>query len=281
MNQHLVKKLMSNSKSSKLVDWDAYGTWNLVLPPNRPDRRQINILTRLLATRKPETICILGSTPEYRQCASMTSALVTIVDKSLEFSLGMDKLCRPNARETKVVSDWIDHLQENERKYDIVLSHFTHGNIHYSRRAEFFKWIRRSLKHEGIFFDVWFNPVGDGYSVHDIGYKFAGEPINIRTANNFNCIALFQSDQIASIGHIDTTSIYEYLERELVFPGASELVSLTKLVTPPGNHWYYHPEIFPRDFGYYDHYTLIKEIRELKQSAFFDASKISILRRAE
>lgn len=265
------------------TDWSTYSTWELVLPPNRPSDELLGSLRILLKSIKKESrVCILGSTPEFRTaCLEAGTHHVTIIDKSQIFSELCDKLTIPNNNESKMIGDWLDILPQYKNKFDLVLSHLTHGNIKFEQRHIFFKSIWNCLSPKGIFFDFVFQPQPPGYDLNQIVKIFKHKPLNIRTCNDFNSIALFQSSTIADRGCVDTTSIYDIMDKANLPKTIQSITAYTKKITPPGYKWDYAFDKDPSKFGYFNGYEILATIEEPCYSAFYNSACLYILKKTE
>lgn len=272
---------MSNLPSSKQsalyrVDWSRYHTWSLVLPPNRPSSNLLNIIRSVISSAiKIGKVCVLGSTPEFRTlCNSPKIDSVDVIDCSSDFYNMSSAMCIPNPNEKHIQGDWIEVLSESRLKYDLVLSHLTHGNVPFANRNNFYKAISDSLTDRGHFIDYVFQPKAPGYSIKDIKEIFSNKPANLRTYNDFNSIALFQSNQIANLGCVDTTEIYRYLENEIDNKKLRLILNETKIITPEGNRWDYSFETSPTSLGYNKH---LKEVRVFEEDEYYSFANVASL----
>lgn len=232
--------------SSNVSGWDSYDTWNLVLPPSRPDERELSRI-RALAIGLPKTTpaAILGSTPEFRETlASVGYQTVYCFDRSRTFFqrmttfLGRDWKPGPNA-EKLVEGDWMSELPKFRGRFSLILSDLTSGNVPYAERSEFYTCIEDALTPGGFFVDKCLTNEGHWYSDHEIRVGFDGLPVNLSTANRFSCIALFCSQRVHSLGRVDTETLYEHLEGAHNTRHMRCLIDLCRVVTPSGMQWYY------------------------------------------
>lgn len=243
------------------VGWEALSGWEAVLPPNRPDRIDLAIVDAVSAVSRRASACILGSTPEYRAVLRKHFTSVRIVDRSPSFKSVSDAIVGSDERETVVVEDWLTALHSHQSKFDIVVSHFTHGNVPFADRNDFFRGIAASLADGGVFVDTIFHPyplVGPD----EIRSRFVGRPANLQTVNDFNATAIFRSAVIQELGCIDTTVIYAWLRK--VFADVPELLQLVETcetrVTPSGLIWDYSPNRPPDKLGYREHLNVLVEV---------------------
>jgi hypothetical protein len=261
-------------------NWARMTGWHLALPPSRPCNLNLKILKTLVSTLPSiKSACILGSTPEYRLLLREKFPSVTIIDKSANFKSLSDSIVGSSPKESAIIGDWLDVLPMCRGHFDLVVSHFTHGNIAYDQRRLFFESVARSLATTGVFFDTVFQPTMPLISVNEILRRFSEEPNNLRTANDFNCLALFRSSDITSIGHVDTTVIYDNLRQQISNPWVYGICETTKLITPPGMVWAYSPEKTPRDLGYDELFTTLSTIPESPDSPFAGNMELRICRR--
>jgi len=263
------------------VDWTNYSSWDLVLPPNRPGEallREIRIALSIKGDLRE--VCILGSTPEYRRiCKDLCIPNVVIIDKFPEFSDMCDRLTPHNPRESKIIQDWVTALPRFCGKFDVVLSHLTHGNVPFHARRELFGLIRNCLVPGGLLIDFVFQPPPPGNSPETIMRHFRGRPPNLRTCNDFNSIALFQSAMIGSLGCVDTSAIYGMLDAS-IDDETSIIVKATKKITPPGHTWYYAFDKPPPCYGYFEGYEVVSELPEPQHSPFCNAATLYFLRKS-
>lgn len=260
-----------------MIDWAAFQGWDLVLPPNRPDKEDMDRL-RVVSSGLPkqDSACLLGSTPEYRVVLRDLFEHVYIIDKSDEFKAVSDAICGSDPCETYVKGDWLEVLPDLPSKFDLIASHFTHGNIAFSDRRPFFLQVSQLLRTYGVFYDVVFNPPRDLFTIEDLEASFRLEPPNSQTLNLLNAKAIFQGAPIAELGYIDSTAMYEWLlsgSRDRTF---LTLVERTTLVTPRGLRWDYDPIRPPETLGYLDYFNIRIEVPERPESAFADAVRLLI-----
>lgn len=252
--------------------WELMKTWKMVLPPNRPSEANLECLQRAiqLASRR-ESACILGSTPEYRPILRDAFKRVTIIDRSLEFKEVSDQIAGVGDNEVMIHEDWLVALPKLVNKFDFVASHSTHGNIAFGNRTGFYSYISNALHADGLFVDTIFQPTRHLNSLSDIEKRFLGRPNNLRTANDFNCIAIFQAAKILEDGLINSTNIYNWLETGIERPEILRIVETTKDVCPPGMIWHYAVGREPATFGYNDVFLVELEIPEPQDSPFHSA----------
>lgn len=262
-----------------MFDWAKMGAWHLVLPPNRPDANNVQHVSACLAgrqSRRPLRGAILGSTPEYRSVLRRHCAEVHILDKSTDFKAISDSISGTHPNENFISGDWLETLSSCRGRFDIICSHFTHGNISFAQRPRFFELISDALAADGVFFDTVFDPQTGLYSLPQIQRRFSDQPINLQVANDFNSIALFQSEKMVELGCVDTTAIYDWLEPILEDNHLWQLARYTKAVTPPGLRWDYALGRGPMTFGYDHAFEVRSQIFDDRSSSFASNSYLLI-----
>ena len=153
--------------------------------------------------------------------------------------------------------DWMDALPGMPEHFDLVASHFTHGNVPFTDRGEFFRIVASALEPTGIFYDVVFNPPLSLFDHADLRKRFDTVPLNLSTFNVFNAMGVFQSAPIRDAGCIDSTEIYDWLLSNSLSEDFSRLVRGTEIVTPRGLHWDLSPDRPAEVFGYMDHFAVM------------------------
>lgn len=249
--------------------WTKMVGWNFVLPPNRPTDLHMALLVQTIQMLPSKSkACILGSTPEYRQVLRDAFESITIVDKSEEFHRVSSSIVGESPKETVIVSDWLSAFGSLEGRFDLIVSHYTHGNIPFSFRAQFFLLISSALKDSGLFFDCVFQPKADLFDYSAIEAHFNSALPNIRSANDMNCLGIFQGAHIRNHGIIDTTKAYEWLTAGHFSRRIQDIIGLTELVTPPGLSWDYSIGETPERLGYDEAFDVISSISEPPDSVF-------------
>ena len=264
------------------VNWSSYDTWMLVLPPNRPSESLLREITTIISSlHKPKSVCILGSTPEYRTICARFFNKVVLIDHSKEFYNLSSTLCIRNNDEQLINDNWIDSLENLPKKFDVILSHLTHGNIPFEDRPKFYRAISNSLTDEGFFIDYIFQPQPPGLTPNEIIDKFRDRPLNLRTINDFNSLALFQNHIIEELGCVDTTQIYNYLENSINDNRIRLLIEHTKIMTPVENRWDYCFDLTPTKLGYDENFKAFCKLAEPQNSPFNGAAYLQISRRRD
>lgn len=232
---------LSESDNLKMMNWDLVNTWDMVLPPSRPSSEQlyrIQMIAHNMNRNVP--VAILGSTPEFRDLLRrMDFKKIFIFDKNREFYNKMTQLMSFDTKsECLVIGDWTDTLKDYQNSFGLVLSDLTMGNIAYEERRNFYYNINQSLVNSGVFIDK--------ILTHDMFLKidqlieeFSNLPINLYTANRFNCQMLFCSELLEKTQIVDSTYIYNYLEEYVHQEWMTKLIALTEFITPRGGLWYY------------------------------------------
>ena len=137
-----------------VTTWENINTWDLVLPPSRPDFYEINRIKQIAnEIDKDSKIAILGSTPEFRDLfVELNFSNIYIFEKSESFYKKMSDYRLYNNNEIVVKGDWIETLVNYEDSFSIIVSDLTSGNIPYVYRSKFYKLIQRSLIKKWIFY---------------------------------------------------------------------------------------------------------------------------------
>lgn len=234
-----------------MIDWSEFGGWGVVLPPNRPGEVDMGRLKSLCAgLARNERACILGSTPEYRVVLDGHFDEVVVLDQSEDFKLLSDSICGGFQAEMFDNREWLAALPEYVNRFDLVVSHFTHGNISFDSRSEFFRSVANSLTSQGVFFDVVFNPPGELFEVAELEGEFSGRPPNLQTLNDLNAKGIFQGALIEEVGCIDSSKMFDWLLDESSDKYFAHLVRSTTAITPRGLRWDYAPNLPPSRLGY-------------------------------
>jgi hypothetical protein len=261
--------------------WDTMESWHATLPPNRPDSRNLALLAATIAARKPggdAHAAVLGCTPEYREMLAALGANVHLFDSSLEFKRLSDSIVGERPSETFVHGDWLETLPDYAGRFDVICSHFTHGNVEYDGRRRFFELVSGALAPNGVLFDFIFHP-STTLGLSDIRERFERSPINISTANDFNACAIFQSETSSTMGFVDTAACYEWLAPLRQSQHFNALIDYTMRVTRPGGIWYYTPARSPSSLGYGDTLVEIARITEPPDNPFGSNCYLSISRK--
>ena len=232
--------------------WDRVHTWELVFPPSRPTTRELSrIGAALSSTPRSTPVAVLGSTPEFRDLlAELRFERIFVFERNRSFYKRMSKYRVHRNSEQFVHGQWIDNLGEHEGLFGCILSDLTAGNVPYDQRTKFYEVIRAALLEGGLFIDKNLTNEAPLLSLDEITAKYAAEPINLRTINNFSCDAIFCSDIQLEHRIVDTTRIYKKLEMHFENVRLLRLVKDARLVTPEGGVWYYGRSWHELEGGY-------------------------------
>lgn len=224
------------------MTWSTHFTWELVLPPSRPSRHDLAVVTRHLNPLERDVpVCVMGSTPEFRDTAARLGfSDVTVVDSSREFHAYSESLRCFNTEdnETYINADWREYFPGISKQFGAILSDLTMGNIPYADRDHLYRAIERSLSPGGLYIDKVLTRQGPLYTSSELRKIFDASPLNLASVNDFNCRALFchafQGEAIAS------SSRYDELATDFAdHPVILKHIELCEKITPRGMTWYY------------------------------------------
>jgi hypothetical protein len=228
--------------------WSRFKNWHCVLPPNRPTVQNLNLVKSVVASETDPKVLVLGSTVEYRAMLSSLGSNVTIVDKHREFYDYTQEFVVSNERESMIEADWLDFLDGSQVKFDIILSHFTRGNVPFEYQADFHKLLAASTNPSGIIVDRLLHYRSGLSTPEEIRARFKVNHATIWEANDLNCYGIFRNPMIAEIGSIDASQFYEFLDSM-----GGQIKSLANIarefVTPTDAVWDY-------DGTYWDPYDI-------------------------
>jgi SAM-dependent methyltransferase len=263
-----------------LFDWSILGSWDTVLTPNRPADIDLAVVKTAGAITERRSACVLGSTPEYRAALSEIFDQVVVIDRSREFKALADAIVGQHPGESFLHADWLVALPTMGKRFDLIVSHFTHGNVRHTSRSTFFAAIARALKPSGLFVDTIFHP-RSLVSLNEIEAAFSRRALNLQTLNDFNASAVFRAEIIEKLGCIDTSAIYRWLRDGLADnPTFARLIDLTEArVTPAGLRWDYAPHADPASFGYDDFFEVLATVGADPHSAFGPCVSTAVSRR--
>ena len=223
------------------MNWDLVDTWDLVLPPSRPSTEQlkrIRVVADGINRQKP--VAILGSTPEFRDVlCQMGFESIYIFDNNQAFYKKMTNLMvSDTTKEKLIVGDWLNTIEDWQETFALILSDLTMGNISYECREKFYKDINNALLPEGVFLDkiLTHETFLDAQQLIE---EYRDMPMNLWTANRFNCQMLFCSNLLEQREMVDTACFYSFLQESVNENWMTKLVLLTKRITPAGGIWYY------------------------------------------
>lgn len=254
--------------------------WAITLPPSRPSAGHLAVFRAALSrVTRDHPVAVLGSTPEF--CDLLVQAgfrKVFVFEKSKEFYEAAQRLrAYPHAC-TPVWGDWIDTLAHYNGEFGAVLSDLTSGNVPYECRADFYENLATALRPDGLFIDKQLRHHLPLNSPDVILARYSTQPLNLITANRFNCEALFCSSILDPVdGILDLTKAYALLEARVANdPHLHALVQLTEQITPRSGQWFYgRPwDELERD---YDRFLLpVAEFDDDVCSPYFGHLKIAV-----
>lgn len=225
----------------KKMNWDLMNTWELVLPPSRPSLEQLNRIRAIVnCVSRNNPVAVLGSTPEFRTVlCELGFRNIYIFEKNRNFYDKMTKLIAFSiTTEHFVEGDWLNTLENYQNYFSVILSDLTMGNVPYENRRKFYADINNALTKEGVYVDkiLTHNIFLD---VKQLIEEYSIMPINLLTANQFNCQMLFCSELLKINNLVDSTAFYNYLEDCIDKEWMHKLIELTELITPRDGIWYY------------------------------------------
>src|ERR1022692_4429338 len=198
--------------------WDRMQSWDLVLPPSRPDELELGRIMQATAHKiRDEPVGILGSTPEFRDLlyeAGFTSIYVLERNPTFFEHVTAQRIFRN--QENIVIGDWLDVLPSYPRYFSLILSDLTAGNISYTNRTKFYASIAAALAPGGLFIDKVLTNENGQITMPELEVKYSKLPLNLQTANYFSCEAVFCSELQLQSEVMDTTVIYSQLKQRLL-----------------------------------------------------------------
>lgn len=223
------------------ADWAGMVGWRLVLPPSRPDRKELQRIAAALSdVPRDLSVGVLGSTPEFRDLlAEEGFTSVSVLEKSETFHRIVDAELIYQCPTDLVLGDWRRTLPALPGNFAVLLSDLTAGNIPYGERIAFYAAVAGALRSGGMFVDKHLVNDVPLLTMEAIGARYREEPFNLRTVNDFSCEAVFCSDLQARLGVVDTTRIYDALELALTTPRLRKFIVAAQQITPPGRTWFY------------------------------------------
>ncbi len=228
------------------TNWDRWQTWELVSPPSRPSARHLAFCKRhLLSIDRDRPVAVLGSTIEYRiLLGRLGFKSVYVIDKSADFKGRSDQFLPKEFlhREQFVHANWIDALDRQRSQFACILSDLTIGNLEFQVQPDYLEIISTALSPGGLFVDKWLHMGGKRYTIDSIDRRYAISSVDVASANDFNCRAVFTSELVDNLGRVDARAIYAALSDCLKSHGARMIMTLcAEIVTPPAGIWYYGP----------------------------------------
>jgi len=225
--------------------------WMNVLPPSRPTVVELERIAEKLKTiDKEKAVAILGSTPEFCDLlADFGFERIVAFDKSREYH---NKMCRVMTQPDKVRligGDWLSslenpHLRVWDKKFALILSDLTMGNVDYRHRAEFYQLIAGNLEPDGgMFIDKVLCHDRPHLKLADLFAKYEKLPFNLQTLNHFSSEVLFCSELLEKNQKVESTKFYEIIAKEAWDAGRNpkihKFLTNCNLITPKGFTWYY------------------------------------------
>lgn len=129
--------------------------WTNNVAPSRPSHSEMCVYTKYLRKlqvmiRRPVSLLVLGSTPEFRDWGYEENLLINVVDKSREYYEEVSRELRhKNLKENVFFSMWED--MEFDKKFDIIVGDLSIGNVEPLKFNKFLDCISMALSNEGIF----------------------------------------------------------------------------------------------------------------------------------
>jgi hypothetical protein len=264
--------------TKEINSWAKFKTWQLVKPPSRPDKWQLEICREtLLNLSKLQNVAVLGSTIEYRDLlAELGGINVFVFDKNKNFYEYITKFTKQSLKETFVEGDWLETLKNYTGYFNVVLSDLTSGNISYDQRETFYQRIVRSMSEEAVFFDRLLAKPIPFLNLQELIKKYKKLSVSINTVNSFNCEVLFCSSLLDNAEQIvDSTVFYDYL-LDLNIPQITNFVNACYDITPQDCVWWYsQPWDMERQL-YNKYFYINREYEEPVQSEYFGRAKLLI-----
>jgi SAM-dependent methyltransferase len=251
------------------------------MPPNRPSPNNEESLSAVAAALpKHRKAAILGATPEYRIVLRAYFDEVYILDRCPEFIEISDRLCGREVGEHVRIGEWEELLSDMTDEFDLIASHFTHGNVPFAERSRFFHAIARALVPTGLFFDTVFHPRGPLFATKEVIDRFSHRAISMRMLNDLSCAGVFLSALTEELGYVDSTAAYDRLlsaRHQGHFEQAVELTA--KLITPRGARWDYRPDLPPDELGYSEYLKSELVIPQAEEGLFAECTEVRLTRR--
>jgi len=264
--------------TKEINSWGKFTTWQLVKPPSRPDKWQLEICRKtLLNISKLHNVAVLGSTIEYRDLlAELEGINVFVFDKNKSFYDYITEFAKKSLKEIFVEGDWLETLKNYIGYFNVVLSDLTSGNISYDRREKFYKSVAESLSEEAVFFDRLLTKPIPFINLQMLIDKYKNLSVSIDTVNSFNCEVLFCSTLLDNDDKIvDSTAFYDYL-LALNIPKITDFVTNCYDITPRDCVWWYSlPWDMERQL-YTKYFIIQQEYEEPVQSEYFGRAKLLV-----
>jgi hypothetical protein len=262
----------------EINSWAKFKTWQLVKPPSRPDKWQLDICREMLLNfSRLRNVAVLGSTIEYRDLlAEMDNINVFIFEKNKSFYDYITKFSKHSLKETFVEGDWLEKLKNYTGYFNVILSDLTSGNIPYDQRETFYQGIAESMSKGAVFFDRLLAKPIPFIDLRMLMNKYRSLSVSIDTVNSFNCEVLFCSTLLDNADQIvDSTMFYDCL-LGLNIPQITDFVKKCYDITPRDCVWWYS-QPWDAERRLYDKYFFIKqEYEEPVQSEYFGRAKLLV-----
>ncbi len=262
-------------------NWDAFQSWQLVLPPNRPTESFLNSLRQnLLKSRSTNgkiRVAVLGSTPELVDVfQEFGSAQIYVFDKSRIFFERMSGLRSFSGPVTFVEGDWLQTLRFYQDQFRFIASDLTSGNVPYNRRDEFYSRIGESLISGGQFVDRILINSFPLERLDKLDRRYRDRPLNLRTLNDFSSEYLFCSE-LTNDGMVDSTRFYELLierfkQNERLRRFAIDAVQ----VTPRDAKWFYGLSWSKLSSFYLRHFRYTLQLEDEQGTVFSGRTRIFV-----
>jgi hypothetical protein len=262
--------------------WDGFGSWDRVLPPNRPGTENVARIAQLIRPLpKASRIAVLGTTVEYLDLLYLLEFRnVICIEKHLSFRDSANRLRWSPVHETLIEGDWLDVLPKYPSTFDLVLSDLTLGNLSYEMQPEFTHRIAESLTLNGRIIDriLTYRKPSTPYTA--LYNHFIAGPTNLTSANNFNARWLFCGERVRDCLRVDSSATYDWTAQQYPHPAIGRLLSQCACLSPRGSVWHYG-----RDWGevrkeYFRSLRQLAEFPEPRSSVYRDWVYLSVAERA-
>lgn len=242
------------------------GKWMYYIPPGRPSRGDIDcfreIIKSFFGNSKNLNALVLGATPEFRDLLSELGATVSLIDKNPYMVSAMNFLRVYQNPEAVIIDDWFEALPKHTRKYDLILSDFTQGNIPYAKQKTFYKLIAGALMPGGLFIDrvLTYRDPNRLYNADKEFDDFAACPINLLHINDMFYKCFFASNWVYKWKRVNLKKTY-FLMKKKKNPVISKYADIMEKLMGSGEIiWYYGKDWAEIKKSYFCHLQLIKEV---------------------
>lgn len=258
--------------------WNTIKTWDMVMPPSRPDKWQLDVISDILVKKdKTCLVAVLGSTVEFRDLLfELGIKNVIIFEKNHDYYRETFEHKVYHVTDEKVVwGDWLSTLSKYNNTFDIILSDLTSGNIPYVSRRAFYENISNSLVVDGLFVDRILTKQIALHDINNLINKYSKLPVNIGTVNKFNCEMLFCSKYQEESKTVNTSAIYDNLLSYNI-PKINLFVKKCYRITPRECIWWYGKDWDVEVKPYIKHLNILHEFDEPIDSAYYGRCKLFI-----